>query len=57
MDDMVMHHGTPWFDSPVTLNGDRTYKCKFNETWQCDYQTGYWQVTGLLIQTDLPDWL
>lgn len=42
MDDMMMMHGTPWFDSPITLNGDRTYECDFNTTWQCDYQTGYW---------------
>lgn len=42
MDGMEMMHGTPWFDSPITLNGDRTYECDFNTTWQCEYQTGYW---------------
>ncbi|KAF2170914.1 hypothetical protein M409DRAFT_63939 [Zasmidium cellare ATCC 36951] len=42
MDDMMMMHGTPWFDSPITLDGSREYECEFNTTWQCEYQTGYW---------------
>lgn len=38
----MMMHGTPWFDSPITLDGSREYECEFNTTWQCEYQTGYW---------------
>lgn len=38
----MMSSGTPWFDSPITLEGDRTYECSFNTTWQCEYQSGYW---------------
>ncbi|KAK9788637.1 putative FAD-binding FR-type domain-containing protein [Seiridium cardinale] len=44
MHSSVVRRETPWLDMPLVLSGNyREYECALEETWQCDYQQGYWR--------------
>ncbi|KAH8195079.1 hypothetical protein TruAng_010755 [Truncatella angustata] len=44
MHSLIERRKTPWLDMPLVFSGNyREYECMLDETWQCDYQQGYWR--------------